>query len=140
MRKTGHLPRGLRNRNPLNIRRTNQLWQGLDEVQTDREFFRFRTMAWGYRAAFVVIRTYVLRRGVNTLVGVVKRWAPDADGNDSDLYLARVMVLTGMDRETRIDPYDAEQMVPLVAAMSRVENGRPAVLAEVLAGWALYAG
>ena len=49
--------RGLRNCNPLNIRRTADLWQGLAERQPDPEFFTFRSMAWGYRAAFIVLRT-----------------------------------------------------------------------------------
>ena len=48
--------RGLRNCNPLNIRRTADLWQGLAERQPDPEFFTFRSMAWGYRAAFIVGR------------------------------------------------------------------------------------
>lgn len=50
--------RGLRNCNPLNIRRTADLWQGLAERQPDPEFFTFRSMPWGYRAAFIVLRTY----------------------------------------------------------------------------------
>ena len=41
--------RGLRNCNPLNIRRTADLWQGLAERQPDPEFFTFRSMPWGYR-------------------------------------------------------------------------------------------
>ena len=48
--------RGLRNCNPLNIRRTADLWQGLAERQPDPEFFTFRSMPWGYRAAFIVGR------------------------------------------------------------------------------------
>lgn len=140
MKMVGKLPRGLRNCNPLNLRRTGLLWQGLAEEQRDRAFYQFRTMAWGYRAAFVVLRTYILRRGADTLVRVIKRWAPDADGNDSELYLARVRALTGLGRDDRLNPYDAEQMVPLVSAMSRVENGRPALLSEVLEGWLLYLG
>jgi hypothetical protein len=31
-------------------------------------------------------------------------------------------------------------MMELVAAMSRVENGVPAVMREVMAGWNLYLG
>ncbi len=140
MAQKNKTPRGLRNNNPLNIRRTRELWQGLCEVQTDCDFYQFLTMALGYRAAFVVIRTYVLRRGADTLVKVVKRWAPDADGNDSELYLAHVMALTGFDRDQKVDPCDPEIMVPIVAAMSRVENGVEASLKEVFTDWMLYVG
>ena len=35
-------PRGIRNLNPLNIRRTSTTqWQGVAEVQRDREFVTF---------------------------------------------------------------------------------------------------
>lgn len=46
------MTRGLRNNNPLNIRRNNTKWQGLSATQTDKSFFQFKTMAYGYRAAF----------------------------------------------------------------------------------------
>lgn len=133
-------PRGLRNCNPLNLRRSADLWQGLRETQSDPQFFQFKSMAWGYRAAFVTIRTYVWRHGADTLVRIVKRWAPDADGNDSRLYLARVRALTGFAAEKKIDPLCREEMVPVVEAMSRVENGQPAVKEQVAMGWSLYLG
>ena len=44
-------PRGIRNNNPLNIRRTNTVWQGMKEELTDKEFVEFISMAYGYRAA-----------------------------------------------------------------------------------------
>ncbi|MCD8303209.1 MAG: hypothetical protein LUC86_00030 [Prevotellaceae bacterium] len=134
------LPRGLRNCNPLNLRRSHDLWQGLREEQTDPEFFQFKTMAWGYRAAFVVIRTYVWKWKLTTLVDIVSRWAPDADGNDSELYLARVRALTGMGKYDTINPLSQEQMIPLVEAMSRIENGQRAKPQEVQEGWLLYMG
>ena len=44
-------PRGIRNLNPLNIRRTSTTqWQGVAEVQRDREFVTFKSMRWGIRA------------------------------------------------------------------------------------------
>lgn len=132
--------RGLRNMNPLNLRRTGQLWQGLASEQTDRDFYQFRSMAWGYRAAFVVIRTYVTRRNCKRLAAILSRWAPDADGNDEELYLARVKALTGFERDTKINPYDHDQMVALACAMSRVENGVRANLRDVEEGWRLYMG
>lgn len=66
--------RGLRNCNPLNIRRTADLWQGLAERQPDPEFFTFRSMSWGYRAAFIVLRTYCHKYGLRTVRDII---APD---------------------------------------------------------------
>ena len=53
------MTRGLRNNNPLNIRRNNTKWQGLSATQTDKSFFQFKTMAYGYRAAFKTLQTYI---------------------------------------------------------------------------------
>ena len=37
------LPRGIRNNNPLNIRRSKDQWQGLRAQQTDASFCQFET-------------------------------------------------------------------------------------------------
>ena len=58
------MTRGLRNNNPLNIRRNKTKWQGLSVTQTDKSFFQFKTMAYGYRAAF---KTDVYKRQVQEL-------------------------------------------------------------------------
>ena len=36
------LPRGIRNHNPLNIRKSKDQWKGMAEVQTDRAFVSSR--------------------------------------------------------------------------------------------------
>ena len=132
--------RGLRNRNPLNIRRSADLWQGLAERQPDPEFFTFRSMAYGYRAAFIVLRTYWHKYGLRTVREIVRRWAPPDDGNDTEEYVRRVCVLTGFAPDRPLNPYRAEDMGPLVAAMSRVECGVPPVMGEIKEGWSLYMG
>lgn len=132
--------RGLRNCNPLNIRRSADLWQGLAERQPDPEFFTFKSMAWGYRAAFIVLRTYVRKYTLDTPRLIISRWAPPEDGNDTDIYLRKVCALTGFVPDKHLNPLKAEHMGPLVAAMSRVECGTRADLTEVRAGWRLYLG
>ena len=37
------LPRGIRNNNPLNIRRSKDQWKGLAETQNDRAFCQFKS-------------------------------------------------------------------------------------------------
>ena len=75
------MTRGLRNNNPLNIRRNNTKWQGLSATQTDKSFFQFKTMAYGYRAAFKTLQTYILNKydtdkdgTANELEDVIMRW------------------------------------------------------------------
>ena len=53
------LPRGIRNNNPLNIRRSKDQWKGLAEAQNDRAFCQFKSLEYGWRAAFYLLtRTY----------------------------------------------------------------------------------
>ena len=56
MKKTKKLPRGLRNNNPLNIRKGAQRWQG--QTGNDGAFCIFESMEYGYRAAFRLLHTY----------------------------------------------------------------------------------
>lgn len=133
-------PRGLRNCNPLNIKRTADLWQGLAEEQPDPTFFSFKSVDWGYRAAFVLMRTYINKYRLTTVEEIIQRWAPPGDNNDTAMYIRMVCCLTGFGPDTVLNPYNEELMIPLVAAMARVECGRPANLKDVCKGWQRYLG
>ena len=39
------IPRGIRNCNPLNIRKGKDQWKGLLKVQNDKSFYQFKAMA-----------------------------------------------------------------------------------------------
>ena len=56
--ETNNTSRGMRNNNPLNIRHGKSRWQGMDDMQLDKEFVTFETLAYGYRAAWVLIDNY----------------------------------------------------------------------------------
>ena len=43
------LARGIRNHNPLNIRKSKDQWKGMAEVQTDRAFIQFKSLDYGRR-------------------------------------------------------------------------------------------
>lgn len=60
------MSRGLRNNNPGNIRLSKIKYLG-EIPSTDSAFKQFKTMAWGYRAMFVLLHTYQLKHGCNTL-------------------------------------------------------------------------
>ncbi len=47
-------PRGIRNNNPLNIRRTRDKWKGMKALQSDAQFAQFESMEWGWRAALAL--------------------------------------------------------------------------------------
>ena len=90
------LPRGIRNRNPGNIRRSGDRWKGLAPLQSDPAFFVFETPLWGIRAMAVILRNYQRRHGLKSLAQIVGRWAP-AGENDTAGYVAAVSKAMGVE-------------------------------------------
>lgn len=82
------LPRGIRNNNPLNIRKGAR-WLGLRYYATDKEFCEFQTMSYGFRAAFRTLITYYTKYDCKTLVKIIDRWAPPQE-NDTSTYIQLV--------------------------------------------------
>ena len=120
------LPRGIRNHNPLNIRRSKDQWKGLAEVQTDRAFCQFKSLEYGWRAAFVLLtRTYYHKYRLYTIRDIVSRWAPETDHNDTAAYIANVSKLTGIgpDEPIGIPLERPARWMMLGAAMAVQENG-----------------
>ena len=130
------MSRGIDNCNPGNIRRSRVRYRGERHPSTDASFKQFESMAWGYRAMFVLLDTYRKRYSLNTLREMIMRYAPPEE-NHTALYIAIVSELTGINPDERLDTRDRKVMVPIVAAMSKVENGTPANRSEVEEGFDL---
>lgn len=131
------MTRGLRNCNPGNIRRSKVRYLGEVEPSRDAEFKQFVSLGWGYRALFVVLHTYRVRHGLRDIASMIARWAPPSE-NATDRYVEAVVRETGIAADRAVDTRDAEVMLPLAAAISRVENGVEADAEALRAGWALY--
>ena len=119
------LPRGLRNNNPLNIRRSGDKWQGLRVLQEDREFFQFSEMKYGWRAAFrLLCHTYYGKYKLRTIRAIITRWAPPKE-NDTEVYIRRVTdrIGIGPDRELGDPATHPTQWMMIGIAMAIVENG-----------------
>lgn len=125
--------RGIRNNNPLNIRRSADRWEGAAETQTDPDFVQFESMAHGYRAAWKILDTYCLHFKRQSLPynvrNIIARWAPPSE-NDTDAYLRAVLLLSGLGgRENIPRPCRSRNFRPLrravllLAAMTCVECG-----------------
>lgn len=129
-------PRGIRNNNPLNIRRNSTKWKGLATEQRDRDFFCFVSPEWGYRAALITLRNYRKLHNLQTITQWIVRWAPPAE-NNTDAYINFVCRKCGINKETIPDINDSKQMCEIVAAMSYMENGIEAVKQHIDKGWKL---
>ena len=115
--------RGVRNNNPLNIER-GQPWQGLRPEQTDKRFAQFTSLEYGFRAALVVIRTYLTKRPpVNTPRAIINRWAPPSE-NNTEKYINFVCERAQLDADTRLRWADKNKLCRLVWAMAQYECGQ----------------
>ena len=130
------LPRGLRNRNPGNIRRSAVRYKGETESD-DAAFKTFASTAWGYRAMFVLLHTYRVRHRIATLRGMIARWAPPSE-NDTGAYLRPVVRRRGVDPAAALAARAGPPLPRLAAAMARVENGVEPDEAEIAEGWRLF--
>ena len=118
-------PQGIRNCNPLNIRKSKDQWKGLQAQQTDASFAQFETMEYGWRAAFVLLtRTYYHAYRLYTIRAIVSKWAPPNE-NNTKAYIQNVSKLTGIDPDEPIGiPSDRPgRWLMLGAAMAIQENG-----------------
>ena len=131
------MSRGLRNCNPGNIRRSKTRYKGERHPSRDSEFKEFESMAYGYRAMFVLLDTYSRRYGLCTIRQMLNRYAPPVE-NFTEGYIRFVSEKTGIAPDEIINTRAARDMVPVVAAMSQIENGVAAVMDDVHRGWKLF--
>lgn len=122
-----HYPRGVRNNNPLNLNYAGQAGAHLEPGSNAR-------------AAARQLRLYA-QRGNDTVAGIVRKWAPKADGNNVKAYIATVMRSL---KNTRYGE-NAHQHLPiksnpqilalLIRAMATAEgNGSAITNAQILRG------
>jgi len=129
--------RGLRNNNPGNIRNDDRIgWQGevCPTAKRDFAFEEFKDMASGYRALLKLLRNYRSIHGLQTIAEFIARWAPPHE-NDTEAYIGMVCRSLNVARDYVPDVNDREIMTAFAAAISRMENGVPAVMSDVYAGW-----
>lgn len=119
-------PRGIRNNNPLNIRKGSN-WKGERPNQTDPAFEEFVSMEYGIRAAFKLIINHITGFGgrrpkANTIQKLISVWAPSSENNTA-AYIRQVCAAAGMQPHQIINPKSMSQMVAIAQAMAKVECG-----------------
>lgn len=121
------VPRGIRNNNPLNIRKGSN-WKGERPIQKDKAFEEFVSMEYGIRAGFYILRKYVtgyfgLTDKFNTIEKIITRWAPPSE-NNTRAYIDAVSKRTGISPYQRIAFGNKKIMCDIVAAMIIQECGQ----------------
>ena len=131
------IPRGYRNNNPLNIRKSAaNAWKGKVVPGSDSAFEQFISMPYGYRAALYLIRKYI-GQGNNTIRKIVGKWAPPSENNTSS-YITNVSRRSGIGADTALDKNNMEALCKIAYAMAWSENGQaPASMEDIYKGWSL---
>lgn len=115
------MTRGLRNNNPGNIRHSNSKWQGASSEKTDASFVTFLTPEYGIRALAVLVKNYMLKNKIDTVAGIIARWAPSNE-NDTQAYINSVAKKTGFSVNEKLTP-NPETLAKLAKAIIHHENG-----------------
>lgn len=111
--------RGVRNNNPGNIR-IGVPWDGRKLPNTDGSFDQFVTPVYGIRALMKLLMAYQDYHGLNTVRGIINRWAPDNE-NDTSAYQLSVCESTGFSIDQCIDMHDEETLIKMADAIIHVE-------------------
>lgn len=115
-------PRGVRNNNPGNIIRGGTQWES-EVPGGDPRYASFSTPEAGIRAMGKTLINYQDKYGLNTIEGIVSRWAP-ASENDTASYVSTVAKEVGQQANAPLDLHDMDTLGKLTRAMIRVENGK----------------
>ena len=108
------------------------------EVQNDRAFVQFKSLEYGWRAAFYLLtRTYYHKYRLYTIRGIIRKWAPPSE-NQTEAYIANVSRLTSIDPDEPIGiPSDKpSRWMAVGVAMAIQENGTSSIdWFAMLKGW-----
>lgn len=108
--------RGTRNNNWLNVRApSNKYWVG-QTGRDDKGFAIFSDPVYSLRAGFRLFNTYKLKYGINTIRGIIYRFAPPNE-NDTDNYVNYVSQKTGLDPDRFLTESDWPNIITYMAKM-----------------------
>lgn len=125
------LPRGLRNNNPGNIEDGDFARSQPGYKGTDGRFAIFESPEAGIAAQSNLLRAYG-NKGINTLSGIINRWAPAADNNNTNAYIAAVSKMTGIDPHQPLDMSDPNVRMKIATAIGKYENGTGAISQDAM--------
>ena len=128
------LPRGIRENNPGNIRKSKDKWQGLAKNQPDKEFFTFEDPTYGIRAIARILIKYYDDYNIKSVRYAIRKWAPPVE-NNTDAYINAVAEHMGVKPGQELDFHKFSVLYPLVEAIIQHENGsQPYSEAQIVKG------
>lgn len=120
------LPKGIRQKNPGNIRYSDRnKWQGAARQPEGEPFCFFNTPVWGLRALAVLLITYYDRYDADTIEKIIERFAPDHENPTAD-YVAHVSRKAAIPAGEVINLHDYATLLGIMRGIVTFENGDPA--------------
>ncbi|BDD04409.1 hypothetical protein [Aureibacter tunicatorum] len=107
---------GIRNNNPMNLRKTYINWKG--EVVSNNAFEQFSSLAYGIRAGALNVLNK-LKKG-RTLTSLINEYAPPHE-NKTQAYINYIAKLTGLPKHSRLSA-DRNTLFKLTRAICNMEN------------------
>lgn len=111
--------RGMRNNNPMNVVKSQINWDG-EVLGKDQRFESFKSPSYGIRAGARLLVNYERLHGINTVRGLISRYAP-AHENPTDAYVSHVAAVVGVTPDQPISV--KEKLQKLVSAIITFEIG-----------------
>jgi hypothetical protein len=111
--------RGMRNKNPMNVVKTNIDWDG-KVTGNDPTFETFKSYSYGIRAGAKLLVNYQALYGINTVRGLISRYAPSHE-NPTNAYIQSVAAGAGVGADEKINV--KEKLPKLVKAIINFEIG-----------------
>jgi hypothetical protein len=124
--------RGIRNNNPLNIKKGNN-WKGETAVSSDPIFETYTDPKYGFRAGAILLKNYQRLYGLSTVRELINRFAPSSENNTNN-YVAFVAGQMGVSENQSLDLNDSSTLAKMMHAMSVMEVGRYYSLSDALSG------
>ncbi|UVJ44848.1 structural protein [Pseudomonas sp. LS1212] len=133
------IPRGIRNNNPGNIDyNSNNKWHGQlpYDPSVESRFAVFDTPQNGIRAMAKLLLVYQDKHGLNTVDGIISRWAPSNE-NATGAYIRAVksQISQATGQSEKINLHNPQVLAIMVAAIIHHENGDMPYSSDVI-----YAG
>jgi hypothetical protein len=97
---------------------------GQQSSQSDPDFVQFTTPLYGLRALMKTLLTYYERYSLDTVEGLINRYAPPYE-NATDNYIWQVAKALNVKRAATIDVSLKQTLIALAQAVVCYENGPP---------------
>ncbi len=131
-------PRGIRNNNPGNVKRSGSAWLGKvpSAQNTDATFEQFTAPVYGIRVIAYLLLKYQRDKGKRTIRALISEpggWAPSNTDNNPAGYATAIARAVNLRETDTVDLFASDALLTgITTAIIKFENGQQPYSAEVI--------